>query len=343
MIVVAAHLALQHATGEPARYFELFANLGVRVFFVISGFLITGLLIREIDRRDTISLSRFYFRRTLRIFPPYYTLIIVMVVLSAIGFITLAPNDALHALTYTSNYYPKRSWYFGHLWSLGVEEQFYLLWPAALLVLGKRKGLSAAASLIVLCPIIRMLTRGSGYEIGKTFETVADSLAVGCVLAGAKDWLQSNATYQRVLGSPLFIIVPLTVLAACALQTGRPTVKYLLTFTTMNIGIALCVNWAVTRHDGRAGHLLNSRVLSHIGVMSYSIYLWQQVFLHPDSPYVLSRFPFNALGIVVLSSTSYYLIERPSLTYRQRLEGRLFGRPSSSDSLSKVALPRSSL
>src|SRR5258708_33942090 len=113
------------------RFFSL-GELGVRVFFVISGFLITSLLLEELESEGRISLIRFYFRRTMRILPPYFTLILAVVLLEAAGWITLAPKDKLHALTYTSNYYPERSWYLGHTWSLAVEQQFYLMCAALL-------------------------------------------------------------------------------------------------------------------------------------------------------------------------------------------------------------------
>ncbi|MEO7329892.1 MAG: acyltransferase, partial [Minicystis sp.] len=111
------------------------ANFGVRVFFVISGFLITRLLFEEHARSGTVSLRGFYLRRTLRIFPAFYVFVAVVLVLDRLGKITLLPYDALTALTYTMNFHPtaSRSWQVGHLWSLSVEEQFYLLWPAIVL------------------------------------------------------------------------------------------------------------------------------------------------------------------------------------------------------------------
>jgi peptidoglycan/LPS O-acetylase OafA/YrhL len=324
IFVVVGHLVLQHVTGTPARYAELYATLGVRIFFVISGFLITGLLLQEHDRSQRIDLPRFYLRRTLRIFPPYYVLIAIALVLQAAGAFTLAPHDGLHALTYTANYYPKRSWFFGHLWSLSVEEQFYLLWPATLLLLRPRRALRACAVLLVVCPAIRLLMRThapiAGYEIGKTFETVADSLAAGCLLSGIQPWLRRNETYRRFLASPWFALVPAAVLAVCALETGRPLLKYAVTFPAMNVGIALSIDWAVTHHDRAVGRLLNTRVLSAIGLVSYSIYLWQQLFLHPGQPYLLSRFPLNIVAIAVCAAGSYFLIERPALSLRRRFE-----------------------
>ena len=125
-LVLVAHLAgtrnfpLSEATGN----FWGLGEFGVRVFFVISGFLITGLLMQELAQEGRIRLGRFYLRRTLRIFPPYYTLLAALGLASVFGAVTLAPHDLLHGATYTSNYYLGRSWFLGHSWSLSVEEQF---------------------------------------------------------------------------------------------------------------------------------------------------------------------------------------------------------------------------
>jgi len=293
---------------------------------VISGFLITNLLLREHERTDRIDLPRFYLRRTLRIFPPYYVMVATMLVLGAAGVIDLARHDGVHALTYTANYYPRRSWYFGHLWSLSVEEQFYLLWPATLLLLGRKRGLYAAALLLLACPVVRMVMRThapiDGYEIGKTFETVADSLAAGCLLAGLQGALRANGWYERFLASRWFAVIPIAVLALCALQSGRPAVKYVITYPAMNIGIALSIDWAVRHHESAVGRILNTRVLSAIGLVSYSIYLWQQLFLHPQAKSALATFPLNLIAIATAAICSYFLIERPSLRIRQRYERR---------------------
>jgi peptidoglycan/LPS O-acetylase OafA/YrhL len=88
--------------------------LGVRVFFVISGFLITSLPMEEERQTGTVSLSRFYFRRTLRIVPPYYLYISIIMLMEAISALSLQPGDVWHAMTYTTNYHRDRAWYLGH-------------------------------------------------------------------------------------------------------------------------------------------------------------------------------------------------------------------------------------
>lgn len=190
-----------------------FANLGVRVFFVISGYLITLLLLREFEKTKAISLKNFYSRRALRIFPACYSFILLITIAYASGAIHLHEGDLWHAYSYTMNYSVHRSWWVGHLWSLSVEEQFYLLWPAALLFLGFRKGMRAAMGVVVCVPLIRLAT---GYIwisqrplIGNTFQTVADTIATGCLLAGYKDDLLCLSWFKRLMHSRLFFLVPL--------------------------------------------------------------------------------------------------------------------------------------
>jgi peptidoglycan/LPS O-acetylase OafA/YrhL len=142
---------------------------------------------------------------------------------------------------------------------------------------------------------------------------------MGCVLAGTRQWLHSQALYRRMLDSRLMLIVPFIVLAASALH-DHPMLSFLMGFSAMNLGIALCIDWCVTHHEGIVGRVLNSRPLIFIGVMSYSIYLWQQLFLNRNSGSLLCSFPLNILLVILCSLASYYLIERPSLALRRHLQ-----------------------
>jgi peptidoglycan/LPS O-acetylase OafA/YrhL len=131
-------------------------NLGVRVFFVISGFLITSLLLAEQERNGRISLRVFYLRRALRICPACYVYIIVIGVLGAVGAVEVRKGDLVFAATYTNNFVADRSWVLGHLWSLAVEEQFYLLWPAMLCLGGRRRAVIGAIAVVAVSPLLRI-------------------------------------------------------------------------------------------------------------------------------------------------------------------------------------------
>jgi len=328
-LVVFSHLVGARGFIVPervGRVFEL-GELGVRVFFVISGFLITSILLSELEGEGAIDLKRFYFRRTLRIFPPYYLFILILVLGQYAGIMALNGGDLLHALTYTSNYHLERSWSVGHTWSLAVEEQFYLLWPMVLLLCGKRKGLWIAVLFVLCAPMIRLASWETlpDYRagIGQTFETAGDAIAVGCILASIRRRAHMLPAYQRFLSSKWALAAPIIVLFGNALH-DHPKAHYLVGYFLMNIGIAFCIDWCVTNSDGRAGRLLNCRPVVQIGVMSYSIYLWQQIFLNRYSDSIACRFPLDLLLVAAAATASYYACERPSLKLRKSLEPRLF-------------------
>jgi peptidoglycan/LPS O-acetylase OafA/YrhL len=347
-LVLFSHLAgTQHfPIGASVGNILPLGELGVRVFFVISGFLITNLLLDEWDRRGDINLVRFYFRRTFRILPPYYVLVAVVAVLSLAELIQTAQGDIFHAISYTSNYHPHRSWWIGHTWSLAVEEQFYLLWPAALLFAGRRRGFFVAAAVVLVSPFVRLglweLSPTPDSGIGARFETIADSLAMGCLLAGLAGWLVTQSWYRRLLDSRAFVLVPLTVVAASALHE-HPRPYLFVSFTVMNLGAALSVHWAVTHHMGRVGRFLNARPIAFIGVISYSIYLWQQLFLNRYSTSWAASFPANIVLALAAALASFYLVERPSLRMRHRLESRLFApkRPETAAVVAPTPVPQS--
>lgn len=343
--VLFAHLAgtRNFPVSEAVGNFWGLGEFGVRVFFVISGFLITGLLLNELDRSGRISLSRFYFRRTLRIFPPYYALLAAIFLAASYGALTLAPHDVAHTLTYTSNYYSGRSWFVGHTWSLSVEEQFYLLWPAVLIVLGRRKGLIAAAIFALACPVMRLieweLFRSMSAGIGTRFETIADAIAAGCLLAGLRPRLHALAEYRRFLESPAFIAVPVVTLLA-NLTHDHPVVYFGAGMTVTNLGIALSIDWCVTNSRGLIGSVLNARPLVVVGWLSYSLYLWQQPFLDRTSSSPLTAFPLNLLLAVSLAILSYVAVERPALRLRRNLErGRRANAGAAVAAATEIAVP----
>ena len=332
-LVVGCHLV--QTNGSPVPYGPFrdrlvnLGPLGVRVFFVISGYLITHLLLTELARSHGIHLARFYFRRTVRIFTPYYVLILAAVLMERAGWLTLTAGDVGHAVTYTMNYFPARSWGLGHTWSLAVEEQFYLLWPAGLLLLGRKRGLTLAAILLAVCPLIRLAYFYLApslieEEIGYRFETVVDALAIGALLAGARHVLAAHPVWQRTIASRFFVAVPITVLLV-SLTDQRLLSNLVAGVTVQNVGIAACIAWVLARPSGRIGTLLNHPMLVGIGMMSYSIYLWQQIFLNPTSSAWVARFPMNLVLTGVAALGSYYLVERPSLDLRKRLETRWLG------------------
>ena len=298
------------------------ANLGVRCFFIISGFLITHLLLKEFNQRGRISLKAFYVRRTFRIFPAFYTFFAVIVLLTLIGIISVPALDLACAGTYTINFLPRKAWEVGHLWSLAVEEQFYLLWPICLVALGIKRSRNIAVAALVLAPVLRI---GTWYLlpeyrslITKAFPTICDTIATGCLLACFRDGLWKTGWYRTLLQSRGFVFIPALVLLSNMFASHtRPDLA--LGESIRNIGIALCIDWCLRHAMSVPGRFLNWVPMVWIGALSYSLYLWQQIFLNRHSTAFVCSFPLNIVLAFGAAMLSYYLIERPFLRARVRL------------------------
>ena len=298
-----------------------YGHLGVVIFFVISGFLITGLLMTEHGRTGRVSLKMFYARRALRIFPAAYCYLGCVGLLWLAGATQIAPRDFAWALTYTVNFLPNPSWTIGHLWSLSVEEQFYLLWPSAFAMLTLRRATRVAVAVIFLGPLARaaawVLFRDTPYGDLPMFPMVADSLAVGCLLAIWRDWLEAQGWYLRLL-QPGFSIFLVALVLTLNRFTGYGVVETLGRSVT-NVALAVLVHRFVHHSWDPVGRFLNSKVMTFIGKLSYSFYLWQQLFLDRHSPAWHNLFPQNLVLSILAALASYYLLERPLLALRHRL------------------------
>ncbi|MCU1280914.1 MAG: acyltransferase family protein [bacterium] len=304
------------------------ALLGVRVFFVISGFLITSILVGELRETRSMRLDRFYFRRTLRIFVPYYAFLTVVVILDRTGVTVVPSGDLISASAYATDYNRHAAWPIAHTWSLSVEEQFYLLWPAVLALLGTRRAFAAAAAVVVAVPLIRacewQLMPGLHEGIGHRFETCADALATGCLLAGARNWLHARPTYAAALRSPPALLLAGAVVIGSIVLDGHPRAAFVLGWPVQNLGVAFVVDYCLRHPAMGFSGFLSTRPLVAVGRMSYSIYLWQQLFLDRESVAARCAFPLNLAGVALCATLSYYAVELGTVRLRELLEPRIF-------------------
>jgi peptidoglycan/LPS O-acetylase OafA/YrhL len=293
-------------------------NLGVRVFFVISGFLITHLLLREQASTGAISLRAFYARRFLRIFPAFYVFVAVVAVLASTGVISVDRSDLLHALTYTMNYHATQNFSVTHLWSLSVEEQFYVIWPVTLVMLGVSRASYVLAATLLTVPFLRVETfgrfPGSDEAIRTWFQTVCDALATGCLLAIVLPHLTRSPAWHRVIRSRWLAALPAAILIA-NMQVDHPHALWLIGIPFMNVAIAVLIARYVQCPNLPAARILNTRAFVAAGIMSYSLYLWQQLFLIQSRPVhsLLQTFPANVTMAIIAAAVSYHFIERPFL------------------------------
>jgi peptidoglycan/LPS O-acetylase OafA/YrhL len=327
LLVIIAHL------GDPAQAYAIDRDqlglLGVEIFFVLSGFLITTLLLDEEEVHGRVSIRLFYLRRAFRIFPAAYFFIAMMGLLSFVGVAPLTDLDLVHAITYTVNYYSweDRSWQIGHLWSLAVEEQFYLLWPLGLVSLGHRGRLILLASIVVLCPTIRFLYETTftdlRYLVTESFETSADALAFGCLLAFLRPRLHELRRYRQLISQ--WWTPALLAAAAFMLSQSARLIDALgpLQFSAVYFCIALSLDSVISQsRTSIVSRALNARLAGFIGGISYSLYLWQQPFMNPHTDAWWTEAPVGLALAVSAAVLSYYLLEKPLMGVRRRFEHR---------------------
>lgn len=301
------------------------ANLGVRMFFVISGFLITTLLLGERARTGAVNLRRFYYRRTLRIFPAYYVFLLVVALLSAAGIVALERGDLLWALTYTFNMKGEQyTWWLGHTWSLAVEEQFYLLWPAIVACASAQTLRRVVAAGILVPPVLRFLTIAVWPELHAplvyALPVVADPLALGAGLALLFEAGFENHVRRAVAGTWWWAVPPAVVLIEALNNRPHffphPVVLASVLQPIANLGLAAILLRAMLI-KGPVARFLEWRPLAALGVMSYSLYLWQMMFVSISThPSVV--FPLSLLWTGITATLSYLLVERPINALRHR-------------------------
>lgn len=305
-----------------------YGYLAVITFFVISGFLITSLLLKEVERTGRVSLRAFYERRLFRIFPAFYTYVALIAAAGAAGLIAVPARDLLASATYVVNYVLGRSWYVGHLWSLSVEEHFYLLWPLAILFLPgatlaarRRSAAFVALAAIAAGPVLRLATITLAPAqvplIGQATHTVPDAIAFGCLLACVRDRLWASPRYRAFLGARAFWLILLVALVA---NWTSPHIRIFsaLGATVSDAAITLAVDRVMRFPERASGRVLNHPALVFLGVRSYSLYLWQQPFLNRQGTALAQAFPYNLGLALVAGLLSYTLVEGPLMRLRER-------------------------
>lgn len=292
------------------------ADLGVTVFFVLSGFLITALLLEEQKATGTVSLKDFYIRRSLRIFPLYFLAVSIMPALMLLGLLGMKDCTIFYAYTYTLNFAPKECVLgsYSHFWSLAVEEHFYLAWPLAFL-LGRRLALVFMWAVLMAC--IGMWLYGhdilkpsqNDYYVNRWTIPAAAPIAMGCIAAYYRNapWLLS--LFRRA--GWLILIVSVCVMLAPwrSLYTNGAAI----------LGVILFVYLS---QESMLTKALEWRPIAWVGTVSYGLYVWQGV-LGGNGPYRESPvFPpplYEGLAwALVATVASYYLFEKPIMRLKHR-------------------------
>lgn len=273
---------------------------GVTIFFVMSGFLITSKLLE-----GAINLKSFYKRRFLRLMPAawvYLACLLLLTRLTGAGLTSFAEVRAC-LFFYRNMVGVPGLGFAGHFWSLSLEEQFYLVWPCLLLVAGVKGCRWIAIGGALACSLYRWVLWSQYDRLGPNdmSQVRADALLVGCLAAlllSDPRMRQASVRWAKFMSLPALAVVVLSVAQFHWLPPLREGVA-------ISILIAGCVLYP-TSAGSRA---LSFAPLAWLGVVSYSIYLWQELFVHLGSG--TSGLYSIFIGLPVFALGSYYMIERP--------------------------------
>jgi peptidoglycan/LPS O-acetylase OafA/YrhL len=319
--------------------------IGVNLFFVLSGFLITGILLETREREDYY--RRFYIRRALRILPLYYATLLLLAILSRTGLSARPASWSFLGLSfiYLANVtglfgVPMQ---YGVLWSLAVEEHFYLLWPTANRFFSRRGLTILAISICLGCPLLRALYYWRGYDAGSGYTWLsADGLALGALLAilARSSW-GSRPQFKRVaIGSLLASLMICAVGAHFGIFLASRLLGFTFRETTLDLFFFGLIAASLLVGTSRWKAIVNRPALQFLGEISYGVYLIHMVvFDVVDHAYsrlaptlvpvrgefglIVLRFCVGALCTFALAYFSRWYFEEPFLRLKGRLGGEL--------------------
>ena len=295
----------------------------MQIFFVISGFLITSLLLKEKYRTGTISLTHFYLRRVFRILPLVFLYLTVLAAMNAVFHLQIPLRCFFGAALFLANIsYFKGSWYTAHFWSLSVEEQYYIVFPFLL----KRFSNRIHFIILFLLLLIVFIKEAAYLQIPLLPPSdIADSVAfllfqsdgvlIGSLLSVL--WFRNLLPVSLIkqYSRLLLIVLPFMIFP---LYTNLIPIQPL-NSTAATLCIALFLMCILQQKKGFLFACLNQKAVVLTGRMSFSIYIWQQLFTSTDGRFgSFSRLPKNIMVIAVVSYLSYRFFEQYFLQLKRR-------------------------
>src|SRR5215472_7839400 len=336
MVVFAAHAGLRGLIP---------GDFGVTVFFFLSGYLITTLLRMEHEQTGAISFRAFYLRRVLRIFPPFYLVLIVATLLTAVGALPapglhLRPEALAAQALYLTNYYLiQNGWFVGHapgtyiFWSLCIEEHFYLAFPLLYVLLlrltpSRRRQalvLGGICALVLAWRLVLVFPLHASYD--RTYmatDTRIDSILFGCILGVFANPLLDSTRVRSERWRFIWFPLGLAGLLVSFLVRA-PSFQQSVAYSLQGLCLFPLFIAAVRYHGWELFQLLNLRWVKFVGVLSYSMYL-----VHPEvlsgveswAPRMLPGVVKAAVGLALtlaIAYAIYRLVEKPAARLRRRL------------------------
>lgn len=293
------------------------ANAGVNLFFVISGFLITAILLKEKCDYGSISVRLFIIRRVLRLMPAFLLFVVVIGLLMSSGLIQSSGLALLLSAFYLYNFVPYGHLYtseLAHTWSLAIEEHFYLIWPWLVAKFEMEALYKLAIKMLLICFVGYILVSGIKYRW--TIPGVAPIL-VGCLISIYHFGLSPRRLFRW---KPSDKVIGMAALLLWILPLFVPPSVYKLVYLPQICGFGLIVYWVFRNSCSRVVKVLELRPLVYIGTISYGLYLWQGLFVTngPGGKLWIQHFPQNIFLTLAAAMLSYHFFEKHFLRIKKR-------------------------
>lgn len=307
-----------------AGYLYIPAGLGVTVFFFLSGFLITTLLLDEFSKHKSINIVNFYARRVLRICPPLALVLTVTYALTSLGMLigVASIKSFLAQFFYFANYY---SLFFGPdnkvpsgtavFWSLAVEEHFYLVFPGIFLVMLRRmRPIKISILLLIMCTIILAwrycLTISPDFNPDRTYyatDTRIDSILFGCILATSWEEIGARWRYFECSATKIGLLSLGCMLLVASIVIRDARFRETLRYSIQGIALMPLFLYSIKYYDRPAFSVLNSAVVNRIGIYSYSIYLSHEIIFDNICGQLQSRLLAGVVTIALSVAFAYVI------------------------------------
>lgn len=305
--------------------------LGVGVFFVISGFIITTLLMKELIETKNINLKNFYIRRFLRIIPLAYLFLIVLIILNQVFNMKISFYGFLLAFLFLKNFVGSKSDpATTHYWSLSVEEQYYLIFPYILKKSRKLYFVLAIALIFIIIPVIvwlhfhvLWLSKNWLFSFAFILAYKLPLILIGSVFSML--YFSYNNYFKKYSGSIYSLALLIIIIIINSDFAILVRIKgFLFTNVITGLLIASFIGINLFENKSWAYKALNNKIVINIGKLSYSIYVWQQIFTFTIPWAHASKFAnsvvFNLIALSIVAYLSYNYYEKPFLKLKQRFQ-----------------------
>ncbi|MCT4581510.1 MAG: acyltransferase [Flavobacteriales bacterium] len=323
LVVVSHLLPAGYAFYDTRMWIVVSGTTGVQIFFTLSGFLITTILLKERGKKGKINFKNFFARRFIRLLPPLILFYAIIAVFMLRGDISSTLIGYVFSVFYVYNFV-HHDYYtveLGHTWSLAVEEQFYLTWPFILSLFKRVNQLYfIVGGILIMCLIgyylFPTLAVADHYHTDRWFFPAVAPIIVGSLFAilnnrYSEKWkIHFHSKYWYLIAGIGLFLYPLYSLEL--LLVTAPIFQA--------VGVSLGLIWLLYNQSSKITAILDNLLFRYIGKISYGIYVYQGFFLRtgPGGELAVQQYPLNILLVLLMAVLSYELYEKPILQLKKK-------------------------